>query len=78
MERCVLSCLVPATLEVKERMDRLINMYSSLDAYATRYIDVELCILHYMYITRIHVYLVREWFRTILFSSFVNFYPKLE
>eukprot|EP00731_Ephydatia_muelleri_P031203 Em0022g717a len=36
VERCTLSCLVPATLEVKERMSRLISMYSSLDEYATR------------------------------------------
>ena len=48
VERCLLSCLVPINLKPKERMERMVNVYSMLeDDNANKY--VLLFYVGYMY-----------------------------
>ena len=36
VERCLLSCVIPVTLSVEDRMQRLSHVYSRLDDHASR------------------------------------------
>ena len=54
VERCLLSCLVPVNLKAEERMERMINVYTTLeDENACKYMCMVLNVLVYIYVVNI-------------------------